>query len=638
MTEIKNTKLNLESFNDIGKRDGEIKNKLEEIKNKDFSSCDIEVFLKETNGFTDDFQQYIEEKLDVIFSLYNLKSNDIITRKNKFLEDLRISLDLNLNKKILSQITLDSVQLYALIKGLSNMTDEVVIYIEKDHICIPFMDPSRIQLTKVIIKSENYKFFRTGAVGVNLDDFAKILNTSSSEKAMTTLVFGTEKIFLSVYSNKFKNTIDDELFLLDLDMEEVPLDNLLKIEYPFKIKISKEKFIHVLKKMGIHSEIIDFKVDQKKIEFYQTGQIGNRSVTFKKGTIKSLEFKGREIIERQLEIEQEKQILDEDLLELLKIRVTVLDHKYNRLAKIKYKDQNLIKSLEEKIELENAKHIFKEDIHKPLQEEISLLQKKLYKKENEYRTHEKKIDITDKLGFKDSLISEISNSFINLSEMLENKIANNRRSDLTKLISCIQELNKDQTKRLSHEDYDNSISEIESLNDEIDTLKSRINELNPQLPSFFKNIDYVEQWEQEIKREMFLTPLSEDRKITIKNKSSNIKDTISKLKDLKKKIKSESQNPKLIDSLKKSLDNPESHGSYSLTFLKAFGKLVDLLKNEESVTFYLKFDHPLKAKLKITLHDYTKKHTIGEFSLSNFLASRVEEEEYNNDYEDDDEF
>ena len=65
------------------------------------------------------------------------------------------------------------------------------------------------------------------------------------------------------------------LALIDLDREDIPMDNLLKIEYPAKWVIDTDFLIEAIKDAEIYSEILNMKaVKDEGLIFSSTGQIG----------------------------------------------------------------------------------------------------------------------------------------------------------------------------------------------------------------------------------------------------------------------------------------------------------------------------------------------------------------------------
>jgi hypothetical protein len=65
------------------------------------------------------------------------------------------------------------------------------------------------------------------------------------------------------------------LALLDIEIEEIPMDNLLKIEYPAKWVIDPEFLVEAIKDAEIYSEILNIKaLEGQGLNFSSTGQIG----------------------------------------------------------------------------------------------------------------------------------------------------------------------------------------------------------------------------------------------------------------------------------------------------------------------------------------------------------------------------
>jgi len=168
--------------------------------------------------------------------------------------------------------------LKGIIETLSSIIDETEIFVTPKEFTISAMDPSRICLLKLTMKKtafETFKCSKKSKVGVNLDDLNKILNRCNQK----------DSILLSFDENnqKIKIQMDNEksrkrtfsLALLDIETEEIPMDNLLKIEYPSKWVIEPEFLVEAIKDAEIYSEIISIiATEGKGLEFSSSGQIG----------------------------------------------------------------------------------------------------------------------------------------------------------------------------------------------------------------------------------------------------------------------------------------------------------------------------------------------------------------------------
>ncbi len=169
--------------------------------------------------------------------------------------------------------------LKGIIETLSSIIDETQFKVTPTDFTISAMDPSRICLLKLSIKKENFDEFKCSKetkVGLNLDDLDKILKRSSINDNVE-IVFKEEdqKIKIKMKREGSSRTRTFSLALLDIDIEEIPMDTLLNIEYPSRWVIDTEFLVEAIKDAEIYSEILNMKaiVDQGLI-FSSTGQIG----------------------------------------------------------------------------------------------------------------------------------------------------------------------------------------------------------------------------------------------------------------------------------------------------------------------------------------------------------------------------
>ncbi len=141
------------------------------------------------------------------------------------------------------------------------------------------MDPSRICLLKLSIKKENfdeYKCSGESKVGLNLDDLNKILKRSATNDTIELNFKEKEqKIMIKMQREDASRTRTFSLAILDIDMEELPMENLFKIEYPSKWVIDSEFLVEAIKDAEIYSEIINIKtIKDEGLLFSSSGQIG----------------------------------------------------------------------------------------------------------------------------------------------------------------------------------------------------------------------------------------------------------------------------------------------------------------------------------------------------------------------------
>ena len=169
--------------------------------------------------------------------------------------------------------------LKGIVETLSSIIDETEFKVSPKEFVITAMDPSRICLLKLSIKKENFDDYKCGKeskIGLNLDDLDKILRRSATNDNIEIDFKESEqkiKITMQREGNTRKRTFS--LALIDLEREEIPMDNLLKIEYPSNWVIDPDFLVEAIKDAEIYSEILNMKaVATEGLVFSSTGQIG----------------------------------------------------------------------------------------------------------------------------------------------------------------------------------------------------------------------------------------------------------------------------------------------------------------------------------------------------------------------------
>jgi len=169
--------------------------------------------------------------------------------------------------------------LKVIIETLASIIDETEFLVTPDEFTITAMDQSRICLLKLTIKKDDfdeYECDKDCKVGLNLDDLDKIFKRSSTNDAIE-LQFNEkdQKITIKMQKEDSTRVRTFSLSLLDIDIEEVPMDSLLKIEYPSKWGIEPDLVVEAIKDAEIYAEILNLKAEQGKgLTFSSSGQIG----------------------------------------------------------------------------------------------------------------------------------------------------------------------------------------------------------------------------------------------------------------------------------------------------------------------------------------------------------------------------
>jgi proliferating cell nuclear antigen len=169
--------------------------------------------------------------------------------------------------------------LKAIVETLAGVADETEITITPEAFVVKAMDPSRICLLKLSIKKADFETYECSSaceIGINLSDLNKILNRSSASDSIE-LTFKEEEQKLKVKMQRegSNKTRTFSLNLLDVDIEEVPMDNLLKIDYEAKWAMPLLILIEAMKDAEIYSEIFNARaIEGQGLIFTSAGQIG----------------------------------------------------------------------------------------------------------------------------------------------------------------------------------------------------------------------------------------------------------------------------------------------------------------------------------------------------------------------------
>jgi proliferating cell nuclear antigen len=169
--------------------------------------------------------------------------------------------------------------LKSIVETLSSIIDETEFIITDEGLEISAMDPSRICLLKLEIGDRDFDEFESDGntkVAFNLDDLDKIMKRgTSSDQIELKYSANDNKIQVVMKREETSRKRTFTLKLLDIDTEEIPMDNLLAIEYPSSWTMDPDFFEEAIKDAEIYSEILNMKaVEGEGLTFESSGQIG----------------------------------------------------------------------------------------------------------------------------------------------------------------------------------------------------------------------------------------------------------------------------------------------------------------------------------------------------------------------------
>lgn len=185
-------------------------------------------------------------------------------------------------KKVEKEFTLrvdNSRILKGIVETLASIIDETEFRITPEEFKISAMDPSRICLLQLTIAKENFDEFicpKECKIAMNLDDLDKIMKRSSANDTITlSYQEADQKIKIKMLREGTTRARTFSLALLDIEVEDVPMDNLLNIDYPAKWSMNPDLLVEALKDAEIYSEILNMKAEADKgLTFSSSGQIG----------------------------------------------------------------------------------------------------------------------------------------------------------------------------------------------------------------------------------------------------------------------------------------------------------------------------------------------------------------------------
>lgn len=167
----------------------------------------------------------------------------------------------------------------SIVETISSIIDETKITISKKEFIIEAMDPSRICLLRMILKKNDFDEFECSgkfSICINLGDLDKIMKRCGNNEALTLSYDDvTRKLKIQMKREESTRARTFSLATLESEIEDVPLDNLMGLEYTTRFKISPDIMIEAIKDAEIYSEILNIKSEENcGLTFISTGQIG----------------------------------------------------------------------------------------------------------------------------------------------------------------------------------------------------------------------------------------------------------------------------------------------------------------------------------------------------------------------------
>lgn len=184
------------------------------------------------------------------------------------------------------------------IETLAAIVNECYIVVKPKEFSVTAMDDSRICLFKLVIKKDDFDEFQCSKesnVGLNLEDFDKILKRSSKKDSITLEYQEKEqKIKIKMQEVGASRVRTFSLSLIEVDYEKIPMDSLLEIDYESTWDIETDLFSEALKDAEIYSEIFNIEAKEEGLIFSSSGTIGEMAYNLPEEDLIEATLKGME--------------------------------------------------------------------------------------------------------------------------------------------------------------------------------------------------------------------------------------------------------------------------------------------------------------------------------------------------------
>lgn len=186
--------------------------------------------------------------------------------------------------------------LKGIIEALEGIIDECNFIITKEAFIVEMMDPSRVCMIRLVLKSgdfDEYKITEEATIGLNLNDFEKVLKRSSPKDSVELSYKEKEqrlKIKMKREGRERPRTFT--LSTIDVDVEDLSMESLNGISYRSIWKMDPPSMVEALKDAEIYSDVLNIKtVANDGLILSSIGELGEMTY----------ELETEELIEADLE-------------------------------------------------------------------------------------------------------------------------------------------------------------------------------------------------------------------------------------------------------------------------------------------------------------------------------------------------
>lgn len=194
-----------------------------------------------------------------------------------------------------SVIIYDGYGFFKFIEALSKIQDDVRFSLDhvKKELRIEILDDARISLMSVIIGNAVNDIECTGsgeAVIISLDDLKDLLRVKKSVGKQCKLIFGdAEKLLIEKSNLNDWGLVKKSIAYLDMEIEEMPMDNLNAIEPPNMFGINKRLLDDMFYESGNYSEVCEIETNKDGVYFREKGLIGEHEAFYEFDILRELD-------------------------------------------------------------------------------------------------------------------------------------------------------------------------------------------------------------------------------------------------------------------------------------------------------------------------------------------------------------
>ncbi len=197
------------------------------------------------------------------------------------------------------KLKLDNAKIIrGVVEALASIIDETEFVITPKQLLIKAMDPSRICLLQLNMSNEHFDEYdckKEVRIGINLEDLDKILKRSGANDSVEfNFEPKTQKLKIKLKQSGSSKTRNFSLTLLDIEMEEIPMENLLGLGYEAEWSMDPGFLVEAIKDAEIYAEILTIEADEEKgLTFSSVGQIGEMEYQLEASELNESNIKGR---------------------------------------------------------------------------------------------------------------------------------------------------------------------------------------------------------------------------------------------------------------------------------------------------------------------------------------------------------